>query len=328
MTDFTIPNTFVPLTMISSSQMNANFTAIDAAFAASLGLDGVGTMTGPINGADGAAAVPSYTFASDPDTGLYKKAANSLGFAVAGAEHGYIDSSGNWVIPTGALTLTNTGLHLLDTNASHDLIIAPGSNLTADRTLTLTTGDANRTLTLSGDATLTGSPIEQGKHTVWIPAGAMISRTTNGAAAGTVEMTTNKNMFRTLDFDQTTQEFAQFEIFFPKSWNLGTVTFQPVLSHASGSGNVVFGLAGVARSNDDPGDVAFGTPQTSDRTVGTANDIYIGPESSAITIDGTPAAGDSVQFQINRTVASDNLNADARLHGIRLHYTINAATDA
>lgn len=50
---------------------------------------------------------------------------------------------------TGELTLPNTGLHLLDTNASHDLIIAPGSNLTADRTLTLTTGDTNMILDLT-----------------------------------------------------------------------------------------------------------------------------------------------------------------------------------
>ncbi len=54
-------------------------------------------------------------------------------------------------------TLSNTGLHLLDTNASHDLIIAPGSDLSADRTLTITTGDANRTLTLSADATISGT---------------------------------------------------------------------------------------------------------------------------------------------------------------------------
>jgi hypothetical protein len=47
-----------------------------------------------------------------------------------------------------AITFTNIGLHLLDTNASHDLIIAPGSDLSADRTLTLTTGDADRTLSL------------------------------------------------------------------------------------------------------------------------------------------------------------------------------------
>jgi len=55
-------------------------------------------------------------------------------------------------------TFPNTGLHLLDTNASHDLILAPGSNITADRTLTITTGDANRTLDMSaGDATVSGT---------------------------------------------------------------------------------------------------------------------------------------------------------------------------
>lgn len=44
---------------------------------------------------------------------------------------------------TGEVTIPNTGLHLLDTNASHDLIIKPGSDLSADRTLTLTTGNTD-----------------------------------------------------------------------------------------------------------------------------------------------------------------------------------------
>lgn len=171
-----------------------------------------------------------------------------------------------------------------------------------------------------------------GKETVWIPAVAMTTRTTNGAARGTAEMTTNKNMFATLDFDTTTQEFAQFEIHFPKSWNLGTVTFQPVWSHAATTTNfgVVWQLAGIARSNDDAGDVAFGTAVTSTDTGGTTNDIYIGPESAAITIGGTPAAEDTVQFQIARVPAngSDTMAIDARLHGIRLFFTTNAATDA
>lgn len=63
-----------------------------------------------------------------------------------------IDSDGNAILPLGTLTLINTGLHLLDTNASHDLIVKPGSDLTADRTLTITTGDANRTLTVGASA--------------------------------------------------------------------------------------------------------------------------------------------------------------------------------
>jgi hypothetical protein len=58
-------------------------------------------------------------------------------------------------IPSGAaITFSNTGLHILDSNASHDLIIKPGSDLTADRELTITTGDAARTITLSGNPTL------------------------------------------------------------------------------------------------------------------------------------------------------------------------------
>lgn len=52
---------------------------------------------------------------------------------------------------SGIVTLPNNGLHILDTNASHDLIIAVGSNLTADRIFTITTGDAARTLTMSGN---------------------------------------------------------------------------------------------------------------------------------------------------------------------------------
>lgn len=52
------------------------------------------------------------------------------------------------------ITVANAGLHILDTNSSHDLIISPGSDLSADRTLTITTGDANRTLTLNENFTI------------------------------------------------------------------------------------------------------------------------------------------------------------------------------
>lgn len=59
----------------------------------------------------------------------------------------------------GSVTVDNTGLHVLDTNASHDLIIAPGSDLTADHTLTVTTGDADRGVSLSGDLTVEASSL-------------------------------------------------------------------------------------------------------------------------------------------------------------------------
>ena len=169
-----------------------------------------------------------------------------------------------------------------------------------------------------------------GKTAVPIPASAMVPNTTNGAAAGTTETTTNKVMYRTLDFDTTTQEGAQFSIPMPKGWNESTVTFQPLWTAASGSGGVVWELRAVALSDDDALDTAFGTGQTSTDTLITANDVHIGPESSAITIAGSPAEGDLVFFQIRRNVSdgSDTLGVDAKLIGIRLFITTNAANDA
>lgn len=58
----------------------------------------------------------------------------------------------------------NAGLGIEDTNASHLLVLTPGSDLTANRVLTLTTGDAARTLTLGGNATLNGGTVTSGTH--------------------------------------------------------------------------------------------------------------------------------------------------------------------
>lgn len=266
----------------------------------------------------GGAAQVFLTVAAEDVSPLYASAADKYLYSTA---------AGTW--SEGAIT--TAGRAILDdaSAAAQCTTLGLGTGDSPQFTaINLSHATANTITGSSGDLLIEGTIVKKvGKETIWVPASAMVARTTNGAAAGTAEMATNKNMFKTLDFDTTTQEFAQFEVFFPKAWNLGTVTFQPVLSHASGSGNVVFGLAGVARSSDDAGDVAFGTAQTSDTTVGTANDIYIGPESSAITIAGSPSAGDTVQFQVNRTVASDNLGVDARLHGIRLFFTTSASTD-
>lgn len=90
-----------------------------------------------------------------------------------------ITESGGELAFSGVTTFTNTGLHILDTNATHDLILKPGSNITADRTLTITTGDADRTLDISGGSvtiTATAATVLDDATT-----GAML--TTLGAAA-------------------------------------------------------------------------------------------------------------------------------------------------
>ena len=78
---------------------------------------------------------------------------------------GNITFSGSPTFSTGTptfannLQVNNTGLKIKDTDASHYLSIVPGSNLSADRILTITTGDAARTLTLSGNVTLSTTPV-------------------------------------------------------------------------------------------------------------------------------------------------------------------------
>ena len=193
--------------------------------------------------------------------------------------------------------------------------------------------DTTLTRSAAGVLAVEGTVVAMaGKQAIPIPAGAMKATTTNGAASGTAEMTTNKNMVVTLDFDASTQEFAQFSIPMPKSWNESTITFVPHWSHASTTTNfgVVWQLQAVAVSNDDALDVAFGTAQTSTDTGGTTNDYYAGPESSAITIAGSPAENDLVMFQVARVPAngSDTMAIDARLHGITLYITTNAGNDA
>lgn len=179
----------------------------------------------------------------------------------------------------------------------------------------------------------TAGAVRQGLHTIPVNAAAMWPRTTTGCAAlATLEMGTNKGNFPYLAFDSSTAEYAQFIVSFPKSWNNGAVTARVRWAHPSTTTNfgVVWKLSGVAISDDDALDVAQGTAQSMTDTGGTTSDLYVSPTSSAITIGGTPATGDSVLFEISRAPAdgSDTMAVDAYLIGVDLFYTINASTDA
>ena len=88
-------------------------------------------------------------------------------------------------------------------------------------------------------------------------------------------------------------------------------------------------LKGIAISDNDALNTDFGTAQgTAKAHSGTAYDLNVGAESSAITIGGSPAAGDQIFFAIFRDVSADNMSADALLTGIKIHFTTDAANDA
>jgi len=165
-----------------------------------------------------------------------------------------------------------------------------------------------------------------GKKAIWIDAGAMRQKVTNGADFSDYDSGSNDVTLRCADFDTTTQQYAHFKLSFGQITNLGTVTFKPYWTNTAGltTETVVFSLAGAAISNDEVLNTTFGTAQTSTDTWLAQNDLHIGPESSAITIGGTPADDDLVVFEVSRVVASDNLTGDARLIGLMLYVTTDS----
>lgn len=211
------------------------------------------------------------------------------------------------------------------------------ATLTTARDIAMT-GDVTWNVSFNGSsnvtaaATLSTTARATGKQTIFIPASAMLPRITNGPSLGSLETATNRVNVSTLDFDPATQEFAQFQIAMPKSWDEGTVTYEVIWYHPATTVNfgVVWSLAGVALSDTNALDTAFGTAVQVTDTGGTTNALYDSPESGAVTIGNAPAENDYVIFQIARVPAdgSDTMAVDARLLGIRLFYTTNAGNDA
>jgi len=171
-----------------------------------------------------------------------------------------------------------------------------------------------------------------GKESIWVPAAAMYPSTTNPCAdLAQVETTALRPDLKVLDFATGADEFAQFTVAFPKSWNEGTVTFQPFWTvTGTNTGTVAWQLGGIAVSSDDTINVAFGSliATTALAHSGTSNDLMVSVESGAVTIGGSPAVGDCCFFQINRDISADNQSGDARLVGIKLFFTTDAANDA
>lgn len=142
-----------------------------------------------------------------------------------------------------------------------------------------------------------------GKQAIPVMAAQMTPRATNGCASlAYLSMGTDKPDAQYLAFDASTTEYAEFAFIMPSSWNESTITFKPVWTHPATSTNfgVVFALQAVAVGDDDSLNTTFGTAQNSADTGGTTSDLYTGPESSAITVAGTPAAGDTVFFRLAR----------------------------
>jgi hypothetical protein len=296
------------------------------------------TLTTTLLSGAGSAAAPSVAIGAT-NKGFYDKAINEIGITISGTQVWFFNSGGSLVCTSAAgLYVGNgtVGAPLLSFRDDADCgIYRIGANNWA-----LATAGA-QSLEFAAGSVKMGSGIAlqdsggapyllSGKTGIPVPAGAMTPRTTNGAAAATVESTTNKIMTALLDFDASADEFAQFIVpRMPKAWNESTVTARFIWT-ATNTGNVVWGIQAVAISDDDPLDAAFGAAVTVTDAVTAAGDVMHSAETTAITIGGSPAEGDMVVVQVYRDAdnGSDTCAVDARLIGIELYIVTNAANDA
>ena len=184
---------------------------------------------------------------------------------------------------------------------------------------TLTTLEANLVIAIKAIAAA-----NSGTQTLWVPATAMQPDGTTYPTGNITQFGTNKFTLNTLGFTNGVADLAYFSVAMPTSWNAGTVTAKFHWYGTTGSGSVVFGLAGADIANSGSLDASFGGAQTASSAYVGANDLVISGATSAITIGGTPAAGDLVEFKVSRS-ASDTFSSIAYLIGLQLTYTATSA---
>ena len=261
---------------------------------------------------------------------------------------GFITASSTDTLTNKTLTSPKIGTDILDTggnelmkitvtgSAENEFTMAAGASGNGPTLSSTGSTDTNIDININPGGTgvlKSGSAAVKiaGLETIFVPALAMFGTTTNGADAQAVETTALRPELKVLDFDAATAEYAQFSIAMPKSWNEGTVTYQVFWSPGNtNTGNCIWGLQGVGVANDATSDVVFGTAQeVTDAGGGAVEDVLLSPTSTAITV-ASAAVDAYTYFQIYRDAAdvSDTFTGDARLLGIKLFYTTDAANDA
>ncbi len=175
--------------------------------------------------------------------------------------------------------------------------------------------------------------LRQGAFNLPLQAGAWFPRVTDPCALPTIiESTTNKRGREILAFDGTAREYAQIEVFMPKSYDGGVIKYR-VHWECSGAstGDAMFGLQGASLADNESIDAAYGTAvEVTDSHNGTGKRM-VTAWSGDVTFSGTPAGGEAVSLQLYRKSddAADTINAiDVQIVCVELLISVNAANDS
>ena len=310
--------------------------------------DGAGTPTVQLKAASGSGATVTWAASDKSWKIIYVDGvATNTGVYDMGFGSGDVTLTGTQTLTNKTLTSPKIGTSILDTSGNELVLLTATGSAVNEFTLANAATGNGPTLSATGETNVDinlnpkGSGVLKsataaikiaGKETIWVPAAAMLAPTTNPADSATVETTATRPDLNVFDFDASTQQYTQFSIAMPKQWNLGTVTYQVFWSPSTtNTGNCIFGLQGVSVSDNDTIDVAYGTAiEVTDAGIGTVEDQQVTSESSAITIAGSPADDDLTYFQLFRKAADggDTFTGEARVLGVKVFYTTDAANDA
>ena len=285
-------------------------------------LDANGNYIQMQKGGDISSASPTV-IDTDGDYFIVTGTTNFAALTIAADRHVFLEFA-------GVLTITH-GSGTIDLPGGANITTAAGDVAEFVSTASNVVTCVNYTA-ISGKAVVASHSSTIGVQTIWVPAAAMSPTASNPCADITsVETTSGRPDMRVLDFDDGSDEHAQFQIAFPKSWNEGTITFQVYwCSTAADTDGVSWGLQGVSVPDNSTIDVAYGTAiVVDDVNQGAAEEMLVSPTSTAVTIAG--AAVDTVTFfRIFRDVsdANDTAAEDARLLGVKLFFTTDAENDA
>ena len=166
--------------------------------------------------------------------------------------------------------------------------------------------------------------LHSGKECFYLPAAVWRPATSNGCGGiSQTEHTAQQAETVYLAFNKDADEHAIFAYMMPLKWNLGPISFQVNYSAAAGGTSTVeWGLAGVSNADNEGIDAGLGTFVTVSDTLQTgADEQYTTAESGAVTIAGTPANNEMINFDLMRDVSEDSLAEDAWFQGMRIFYT-------
>lgn len=190
---------------------------------------------------------------------------------------------------------------------------------------TTTGSDTARAVTPAG---LAGSTVVR---SIFLPAGSMDVSGSCAANAAAVLLTNGPKLV-TISCTDNDADSIEFDVTMPDGWDAGTITVELAAFSIGNNNTEVFEMdcAGQAvSSGDTPTAHSTTGEQAATITWGNAANREQHATTSAITIQGTPAAGDHLYLrcQVDATATTTSPISDVKIVGAKLEYTRSRGND-